>query len=88
MTEAENWLAYINGEAEYQYREHWHNCVWVRHTPILEIIDYGWAAGFYPEQTLHECIASGYSECVAYPLIARRWKWQDEQLGIYMENNQ
>lgn len=30
MTEAENWLAYINGEAEYQYREHWHNCVWVR----------------------------------------------------------
>jgi hypothetical protein len=83
VTEKDNWLAYINGEAEYQYREHWHKCLWQRHTPMLQIIDYGWGAGFDIQQTLHECVASGYSECVAYPLLVKRWKWWDDGLEHY-----
>lgn len=41
---------------------------------------------FYMEQTLHECIASGYSDCVAYPAIVKRWKWWDDRLAKDMES--
>jgi hypothetical protein len=53
---------------------------WKPGTKMLVIIDDGWARGFMPVQTLHECIQAGYSACIAEPAIKARWQDIDDQM--------
>lgn len=48
-----------------------------RHTRLKVIIVDGWAMALPREQVLSECIASGYSLCVAEPLLIATWARMD-----------
>lgn len=52
---------------------------WRPGVKMQTIIVDGWSRGFVREQTLHECIQSGYSACIAGPAIDQRWKRMDEE---------
>lgn len=48
-----------------------------RHTPLKTIIVDGWGMALHREQVLGECIASGYSLCIAEPLLNATWARMD-----------
>jgi len=82
-----NWLASANLKAERSWVEHMALCVYPRHTKMETIIVDGWGHGFYPEQTLHECVASGFSMCIAEPAIKRIWAAWDAEYRATCEQH-
>lgn len=58
--------------------------VYVRGTPLKQILFDGWSRGFDPEQTLKEASAAGYSMCVVKPLIVPTWARFDAEMWAYL----
>jgi hypothetical protein len=60
---------------------------WAPGTKMQTIIADGWSRGFFPDQTLHECIQAGYSACIAGPAIEKRWNMMDAEYEVSQQRD-
>lgn len=54
--------------------------VYLKATPLREILLDGWARGFHWSQTLREASCAGYSNCIVEDLVHKEWARLDREM--------